>query len=74
MKDYIFYPVLKSDLFVAIGDAARKKLGKKRGKKVPTYLGMAFFGLQLVCGTEVHGNTLSAQDFCTAFILFSARC
>ncbi len=41
MKDYIFYPVLKSDLFVAIGDAARKKLGKKRGKKVPTYLGMA---------------------------------
>ena len=40
MKDYIFYPVLKSDLFVAIGDAARKKLGKKKGKKVPVYLGM----------------------------------
>lgn len=74
MKDYIFYPVLKSDLFVAIGDAARKKLGKKRGRRSLLIWGWQFFGLQLVCGTEVHGNTLSAQDFCTAFILFQARC
>lgn len=40
MKDYLFYPVLKSELFIAIGDLARKKFGKKKGKKVPTYLGM----------------------------------
>lgn len=40
MKDYVFYPLLKSDLFVSIGDIAKKHLGKKRGKKVPTYLGM----------------------------------
>lgn len=40
MKDYIFYPVLKSDLFVRIGEKAKQRLGKKRGKKVPLYLGM----------------------------------
>lgn len=40
MKDYVFYPLLKSDLFVAIGEKAKKRLGKKRGKKIPTYLGM----------------------------------
>lgn len=40
MKDYVFYPLLKSNLFVSIGDRAKKRLGKKRGKKIPTYLGM----------------------------------
>lgn len=39
-KDYVFYPILKSDLFVKIGNISKKKLGKKRGKKVPTYIGM----------------------------------
>lgn len=41
MKDYVFYPMLKSDLFVTIGDWSKRRWGKKRGKKVPTYLGMA---------------------------------
>ncbi len=40
MRDYVFYPVLKSDLFVRIGEWSKGRLGKKRGKKVPTYLGM----------------------------------
>lgn len=40
MKDYVFYPILKSDLFVKIGDWSKGRLGKKKGKKVPTYLGM----------------------------------
>lgn len=41
MKDYVFYPLLKSNLFVSIGDRAKNRLGKKKGKKIPTYLGMA---------------------------------
>lgn len=36
----VFYPILKSDLFVKIGDWSKGRLGKKKGKKVPTYLGM----------------------------------
>ncbi len=40
MKEYVFYPVLKSEWWIRIGERARKRLGKKRGKKVPTYLGM----------------------------------
>lgn len=40
MKDYVFYPVLKSELFITVGDKAKRSLGKKKGKKVPTYLGM----------------------------------
>lgn len=39
-KDYLFYPILKSDLFVHMGDSARKRFGKKRGKKIPVYFGM----------------------------------
>ncbi len=40
MKDYVFYPLLKSERWIRIGERARKRLGKKRGKKIPTYLGM----------------------------------
>ncbi|HND16122.1 MAG TPA: MBOAT family O-acyltransferase, partial [Saprospiraceae bacterium] len=40
LRDYLFYPLLKSSLFVTIGDRSRRLLGKKQGKKVPVYLGM----------------------------------
>ena len=40
LRDYLYYPVLKSAPLVKAGDAAKKALGKKRGKKVPVYLGM----------------------------------
>ncbi|MCI9584555.1 MAG: MBOAT family protein [Clostridium sp.] len=40
MKDYVFYPLLKSEWWIRIGERARKRFGKKRGKKIPTYLGM----------------------------------
>lgn len=39
-KDYVFYPLLKTDIFIKIGDISKKYFGKKRGKKVATYLGM----------------------------------
>lgn len=53
MRDYIFYPLLKSDVFVAIGDKARKYFGKKKGKKVPSYL--ALFYLWFMVGVW-HGG------------------
>ncbi len=40
MKDYVFYPLLRSKKFMDIGKEAKRKLGKKRGKNVSTYLGM----------------------------------
>lgn len=40
MRDYLFYPLLKTEVLAKVGDRAKKLLGKKRGKKVPTYLGM----------------------------------
>ncbi len=40
LRDYLYYPVLKSAPLVKIGDVSRKALGKKRGKKVPVYVGM----------------------------------
>lgn len=40
LKDYVFYPLLKTDAFVALADFSKKKWGKKNGKKVSTYLGM----------------------------------
>lgn len=39
-KDYVFYPLLKSRLWVAFTDVSKKYLGKKRGKKPPLYAGM----------------------------------
>ena len=39
-KDYVFYPLLKTDIFIKIGNISKKYLGKKRGKKVATYIGM----------------------------------
>ena len=40
LRDYLFYPMLRTSVFVKIGDGAKKLFGKKKGKKVPTYLGL----------------------------------
>ncbi len=39
-KDYIFYPLLKSEAFQRLGAWSRKAFGKKRGKQVPVFLGL----------------------------------
>ena len=39
-KDYIFYPLLKSEPFQWLGTRTRKVLGKKRGKQIPVFLGL----------------------------------
>lgn len=39
-KEYVFYPILKSDFMQNIGNICKKKFGKKQGKKIPTYLGL----------------------------------
>ncbi len=40
MKDYVFYPLLRSQLFVRIGNSLRSGLGKKNGKRLTTFLAM----------------------------------
>ena len=40
-KDYIFYPVQKSRLFIRMRGICVKHFGRKRGKKIPMYLAMA---------------------------------
>lgn len=40
LRDYILYPLLKSDLFQHIGASAKEKYGKKTGKKIPTWIGL----------------------------------
>ncbi|MBO4580270.1 MAG: MBOAT family protein [Clostridiales bacterium] len=40
LRDFLYYPLLKSAPFIAIGDKAKKAFGKKNGKKVPVYLAM----------------------------------
>ena len=39
-KDYVFYPLQKSSLWISFQDWSKKKLGKKRGKKLTLYLSM----------------------------------
>lgn len=38
LRDYIYYPLMKSDCFQGIGAKIKKKFGKKAGKKIPLYL------------------------------------
>ncbi len=40
LKDYIFYPLLKSDFMQNLGKKCKEKFGKKTGKKIPMYLSM----------------------------------
>lgn len=40
LRDYLFYPMLRTSAFVKIGDVSKKLFGKKKGKKVPTYFGL----------------------------------
>ena len=40
LRDYLMYPVLKSEPLIKIGDWAKSKFGKKKGKKVPTYIAL----------------------------------
>lgn len=40
LKDYVFYPVLKSGAFQKMGKWLTKKVGKEAGRRIPTYLGM----------------------------------
>lgn len=47
LKDYIMDPVLKSDRWVRLGEVSRKKLGRKWGKRIPTYLGMLVLWLSM---------------------------
>lgn len=40
MRDYLFYPLLKSNFLVKAGTYTRKWFGKKTGRKIPTWMGM----------------------------------
>lgn len=39
MKNYVMYPLLKTDAFVWLGQECKKRFGKK-GKKIPAYIAM----------------------------------
>lgn len=53
MKDYVFYPLLRSKLFTNLNQSFRKKFGKKRGKQYATFAAM--FVLWLTVGVW-HGG------------------
>ena len=40
MKEYVFYPILRSGLFTKLGKQLRTRFGKKRGKQLTTFAGM----------------------------------
>lgn len=48
MKDYVFYPLLRSKLFTNINKRFKEKFGKKRGKQLTTFAAM--FVLWLTVG------------------------
>ena len=40
LKDYVFYPILKSKAWKRMGKGITNKLGKEAGRRIPTYIGM----------------------------------
>lgn len=63
-KEYLFYPILKSEKMQSIAKAAKKKFGRKAGKNISTYMG-------LICNWLVigvwHGGSLKYMT-ASAFI------
>lgn len=53
MKDYVFYPLLRSKLFTTLNKSFKEKFGKKRGKQYATFAAM--FVLWLTVGVW-HGG------------------
>lgn len=53
MKDYVFYPLLRSKFFTNLNQSFKKKFGKKRGKQYATFAAM--FVLWLTVGVW-HGG------------------
>lgn len=54
LRDYIMNPLLKSEPMIRLGDRAKKRFGKKNGKKIPSYIAM--LGVWLAMGLW-HGNS-----------------
>ena len=54
MKEYVFYPILRSGLFVKMGKMLRNHLGKKKGKQLTTFTAM--FCLWFLVGIWHGGN------------------
>lgn len=40
MKEYVFYPLLRTQVFTKLGKRMRERFGKKRGKQFTTFLAM----------------------------------
>ena len=54
LRDYIMNPLLKTNLMFSIGQWSKKKLGKKKGKRIPVYLSMLVLWLSMGLW---HGNS-----------------
>ncbi len=39
-RDYVFYPLQKTELFIGLRERSVKRFGRKKGKKLPMYLAM----------------------------------
>lgn len=40
MKEYVFYPLLRTNAFTRLGKKMKERFGKKRGKQLTTFIGM----------------------------------
>ena len=54
LKDYVMYPILKSETWIRMGQRLKKKYGKKAGKRIPLYSAMLILWF---CNGIWHGNS-----------------
>lgn len=40
MKEYVFYPLLRTQIFAKLGETCRSRFGKKKGKQIVTFIAM----------------------------------
>lgn len=77
-KDYLMYPVQKSSIMQTIGKMAKKRFGKKIGKKIPIYLSMLLLwsligiwhggtGYYFIASGAIPGIFLILSDFLQPF-------
>lgn len=72
-KDYLLYPLLKCRLIQNIGSWAKKVFGKKRGKALPTYLGLIVVWITIGVWHGGSAKFVFASGILPGFYLISSK-
>ncbi len=72
-KDYLFYPLLKSRLFISIQDGLKKVIGKRKAKNTTTYIAMFILWFSIGCWHGLEWHYILGAGVIFGFYIISGR-